>query len=487
MFRTIILATTALLSISCMAATPTSALANGTAAEPLLHIEGPITNGTRGYPYATSIVDLKPYGYTEKEYFISGNAHPFLPAPGTTLAADGRWQVVPGAETPYKTRILVRMPPAARFNGTVVVEWMQEYFGYERDTSFRWDAATLLRQGYGWVGVSLQHEGIDDPTPPQTFTFGTITFTTGMTLHRWDSQRYGSLTVPSTDLGLDILTQVGRAIGPDHAETGVDPFPGYNVRRLIAIGDTEAASHLAFYVNAVQPQTHVFDGFLLKDLVPSQFQLAAGVSTPTAPPLRTDVDVPVIMVDTETAAVQLIHQPEGPKLRVWEPAGSSHTTGAYMALTGKASARDFGVDPNEGLCPIGYANSFPLQYITGAALTAVNRWAKTGVPAPSFPQFIVTGTGQDAVTPFDKYGNSAGGMRNPWVDVPIARYDWRGPCVGGSGRTYPFSAAQLTILYGTPQNYHAKFEAAVHAAEKKDILLPEDAKAAIVQADSVSW
>src|SRR5207244_3339350 len=104
------------------------------------HIEGPITGGTRGFPYSASIVDLAPYRYVESEYFVSGRAHPFVPSQGTTLSPGGRWQVQPGKDVPYKTRILVRKPPADRFNGTVIIEFMQEYFGTERDTNYRWNA-----------------------------------------------------------------------------------------------------------------------------------------------------------------------------------------------------------------------------------------------------------------------------------------------------------------------------------------------------------
>ncbi len=452
---------------------------------PTARVQGPITGGKRGYPYSASIIDLKPYGYTEAEYFVAGVAHAFKPAPGTMLTPDGRWTVAPGDAASYRTRILVRKPPAAKFNGTVVVEFMQEYFGTERDTSFRWNGESLLRHGYGWVGVSLHHEGIDDPSPPHTFTYNGQTLTAGMTLARWDPERYGSLSVPSSDLSYDILSQVGRAIGPNRPKGEVDPFQGLKVRKLIAVGDTVAAQRLAIYINAVQLQAQVFDGFVLKDLSPSDLKLAQGVPTPAARPVRTDTNAPVIVLATTTAVMDLGQQPEGQKLRFWEPAGSSHTTGPYMARVGKANLRDLG--QNAESCPVDYANTFPLQYIYAAAIVAVDRWAKTGRPAPSFPQLQVIGGGKDKTTPTDAHGNAVGGIRTPWVDAPIARYDWRGECIGGSGRTFPFSAEQLKALYGAPAAYRRKFDAAATVAERSGVLLPEDAQAAKRAAGAVTW
>lgn len=448
------------------------------------HVEGPVTGGTRGYPYSASIVDLAPYGYSESEYFVSGVARVFKPAPGSVLTPDGRWHVVAGVERPYKTRILVRKPPASRFNGTVVVEFMQEYFGTERDTNYRWNAETILRQGFGWVGVSLHHEGIDDPKPPQTIKFGDTSFTTGLTLARWDPERYGLLSVPSSDLSYDILSQVGRALGPQRPTDGVDPLAGLKVRKLIAVGDTVAGHRLAIYINAVQPTARVFDGFILKDFGPNDLKLAEDVVTPSSQ-LRTDTAVPVIVFQTTTAATQTGQQPEGPKLRFWTPAGSSHTTGPYMTRVARANRRDLGQDG--GFCPESYANTFPQQYVSGAAIVAVDRWIKTGKSAGSFPQLEVIDKGQEKITPLDEHGNSVGGLRTPWVDVPRARYDWRGECPGGSGRTFPFAPEQLRALYGKPANYQRKFSAAVRAAQKSGVLLREDAEAAIRDAALLSW
>ena len=450
-------------------------------------IEGPVTRGTKGYPYSASIVDLAPYGYTEAEYFVSGSAHAFKPVT-STLSDDGRWQVTPGDDQPYKTRILVRRPPAAKFNGTVVVEYMQEYFGTERDTNYRWNAETLLRSGFGWVGISMHHEGIDDPNQPTSITYAGRTFPMITTLARWDAQRYGTLSVPSTDMSYDILTQVARALKTQTFAGGADPFAGLRVKRIMGAGNTIAGERLAIYINAVQSSARVFDGFFLQDLHRGARLKLSGVATPP-PVVRTDVAVPVIVLNTTSASAERGPRPEGPMLRFWAPAGSSHTTGPYVARVDAANQRDFGMAMAS--CAVNDANTLPVQYVSGAAFIALDRWIRNGKAAPSFPQLAAfNGPKEPVVAPadyFDGNGNVKGGLRTPWVDVPVARYDWRGECLGGSGRTFPFSAEHLKALYGTPAVYHARFARSARAAQKRGVLLPVDAEAAIATVDKVTW
>src|SRR5690349_21330795 len=93
-------------------------------------IEGPVTGG-RGTPFfAGTAFDLAQVGYVEEEYFISGTATAFTSA--APLGSDGRWAPIPGATAAYKTRIVVERPgERSRFNGTVIVEWLNVSFGLD--------------------------------------------------------------------------------------------------------------------------------------------------------------------------------------------------------------------------------------------------------------------------------------------------------------------------------------------------------------------
>jgi len=435
-----------------------------------------VPDGRRGFPFSSSVIDLPRHGYIEEELRLEGEAPLYMPV--AALGADGRWEVEVADRLAYRTRLLVRRPPPEQFNGTVLVEFMQEYFGTERDTNYRWNAETIVREGFAWVGASLHHEGVDDPGGAE-IAFGDMTLRTGPSLAVWDPERYGDLHLPTSDLCHGVLSDVACAVRlPDGALAGLD------VRRVIAVGNTIAAVRLQHHINAVHPRTGLFDGYYLQDLTDIGLAFADCVPAPSAW-LRTDVDVPVVVLNTTTAALDAVPQPDGDLIRFWEPAGSSHTTGPYMARVAAANKRDLGADTP--ICPPEIANTFPVQYVSGAALVALHRWVADGESAPTFPRIDVEEVGGERVAVFDDLGNVRGGLRTPWVDVPVARYDWRGHCLGGAGRTYPFTAGELTEIHGTPAEYWSRFGAAAAEAVDARVLLPDDARAAVDAAGGVQW
>lgn len=446
-------------------------------------VRGPIEGG-RGVAYASSIVDLEPYGYTESEFTVTGSASRFAPAPGTTLTVDGRWRVEPGEPAPYTTRILVRRPPAERFTGTVVVEFMQEYFGTERDTNYRWNAETLLREGIAWVGASLHHEGVDKVDQPE-MTYMDRAIRGGPALTVYDPERYAGLRIPHSDLSYDMLSQIGRAVGPDRSTEGVDPLGGLEVRTVLAVGNTVAADRLRHYIDAVHPLHGVFDGFYLQDLEDSGIALAEGLPSPVGLRLRADCDVPVVVLNTTRGLILAAPQDPHERLRIWEPAGSAHTTGPFMARTAAANKRDFGTE--SPVCPPEVANTLPVQCVSSAALMGLARWAAGGDPLPAFPRIEIVERDGERTVELDEFGNPVGGLRTPWVDVPIARYDWSEECMGAAGRTHPFPPEQLDRLYGTPAEYRRRFAESVREAQVRGVLLPEDARQAIADAQQVDW
>ena len=120
-------------------------------------LTGPVTTGHIIEPLSPSSENLAAVGYAEQEFFASGTADAFR---ATTAQSDGRWTVTPTSSAPYETRIIVRRPVSdARFNGTVVVEWMNVTAG---ESAPDWDYLNpmLTREGYMWVGVSAQALGV---------------------------------------------------------------------------------------------------------------------------------------------------------------------------------------------------------------------------------------------------------------------------------------------------------------------------------------
>ena len=127
-------------------------------------VSGPIVGGTPDVPMNAMPTALKKqFGYSEREYFFAGTASAYKPK--GTLGQDGRWNVVPTTTAAYKSRMVVRTPTDPRkFNGTVVVEWLNETPGRDADFDFGFAHAELLRDGFAYVGVSAQALGVNGPS-----------------------------------------------------------------------------------------------------------------------------------------------------------------------------------------------------------------------------------------------------------------------------------------------------------------------------------
>ena len=129
---------------------------------PRPEVIGPITGGEHGRPFTSSPVPVQPAGYVQQEFFIQGRATGYLPV--GTWTSNGRWKVRPAETARYETRILVRRPAdPAKFNGTVVVEWLNVSFQVDVDPDYLYESQQLLKDGYAWVGVSAQQLGVQGP------------------------------------------------------------------------------------------------------------------------------------------------------------------------------------------------------------------------------------------------------------------------------------------------------------------------------------
>ena len=201
---------------------------------------------------------------------------------------------------------------------------------------------------------------------------------------------------------------------------------------------------LTTYVNAVDPLAKVYDGFL----VHSRFGVAApldGASAlealqaglPDAVPFRPDLRVPVMTVITETDLVgavlsgyYLARMPDNERLRTWEIPGTAHADN----YTIKVGFIDSGSAPLDqivaGYAPTNvlmgqeldyYINFAPQHhYVLQAAIAGLQAWVRDGTPPPSAPR-IEIGEGHPPPLLVDANGIAKGGVRTPWVDVPIAR------------------------------------------------------------------
>lgn len=382
----------------------------------------PATGG-RGQPFiAAAGSDLAAVGYVQSEYFISGTATAFQSS--VPLTQDGNWSVSPATTAAYKTRAIVRRPTdPARFNGNVIVEWLNVSGGLDAAPDWTYTHVELIREGYAWVGLSAQVVGIDGGP-----SMGLVA---GFTLKAADPERYGSLVHPGDQYSYDMYTQTGAAAwyANDVLLGGLQP------ERVIAIGESQSAFRLTTYVNAVGPDTDVWDGYLIHSRGSSGAALNVDVKMPADQRIRTDLDVPVLQFQAETdmlgRGLNFIgaRQPDTDMLRTWEVAGTAHADAYNLGIgdtdngdgAGDAALFQAMLTPPASIyggllsctTPI---NAGPHTYVLRAAVNALDDWIRTGRAPASRPLLDIT-NGAFAV---DAKGNATGGIRTPQVDVPVA-------------------------------------------------------------------
>jgi len=459
------------------------ALATGTSAQvPSPSIEGPITNPGTPFVAATTF-DLAQVGYEEAEYFISGTARAYVNS--APLGTDGRWCGTTGETAAYKTRILVYRPTnPKKVSGTVVVEWLNVSGGVDAAPDWVQGHVELLRDGVAWVGVSAQIVGVEGGP--------TLLGLMSQPLKVVNPARYGSLHHPGDSFSYDIFSQAGQAI---RTPSGPNPLGTLKAKRVIAIGESQSASRMVNYVNAIHPVAHIYDGFLIHSRGSFGAALSEAPQPAIIPPgstaIRADVDVPVFTVETETDLTLLgyfrARQDDARHFRLWEVAGTAHydTYGLGVGTTDVGTSPDIAAvvimtDAAGGMIHCNTpVNSGPLHYVLNAALNKLIRWVRTGKAPKSAPRLDVS-AGPPITIQRDQHGNALGGIRTPWVDVPIATFT--GQQSGGSilclifGTTTLFDAPTLAALYPTHKAFTSAYDKALKRAVKKGWILEPDAK-----------
>jgi hypothetical protein len=423
------------------------------AAVPVPAVEGPVTGGVRtGQPFWASPIALAPFGYVEEEYFLSGTA-------------SDRGLSGTGVHTaPYKVRILVRRPAdPARFNGTAVLEWFNVSLQSEVEHEWPIDHPMLMRDGYVSAAVSAQFLGVQSASP--------------MSLRNWDPQRYGTLQHPGDDFSYDIFAQAAQAVRSGlvvgHLPVGI----------VLGTGTSQSCLRLVEYISKLAAGDGVFDGY-----------------HPTTCPATAEVPdtlVPLVWGTSEWEAA-LPSRPDGPLLRVWEIAGTSHANEWEVRFQGAQGFRDFSSAGGTALFPAPFdedaagrygergsspSNLAPGRYAFRAAIAALNRWAQ------DWKEFRAGRRAADQVRAApaaarlerdgwqlrrDDHGNALGGVRLPALEVPVATY--RGEFTDGAGgSTRAFEPATVAALYPTHDTYVDGVRAATDAAVAQGFMLAADA------------
>jgi hypothetical protein len=433
-------------------------------------------------------VDLPKLGYVEEEFIVSGTANVYDWQDDGSIA-------VKKAQAPYTTRILIRRPATpVRFSGNVILEPFENTRSY--DWSFLWATSHeyFTERGDAWVGVTQNPQAVD-------------------AIKKFNPARYASVSManPNPDeicgpantkspseagLKFDMLSQVGALL-----KSANGPMAGFGVQHVYGTSHT---GEIVTYMNAVHSSAKladgkpVFDGYLIKgDQIPTAISRCDEVPPANDPRRMTrDVGVPVIRVvaQGDVVAAYPLRRPDSDapadRFRWYEVAAAPHMDIRYyqhMPVTQDQTAA--GVAAFPGVWPFAYQCDVPIggllelpvfQTSLNAAFYHLDQWVRKGLAPPKVDRMTVNNPGTPkAAVAMDAHGNGMGGVRSPYVDVPVATYITHTPgqaICRNLGYKLPFDWTKMESLYGSSKNYQAKVNQRVDQLVKEGWLLESDAK-----------
>ena len=437
--------------------------------------------------YSLRPLDLAKAGYVEEEFLLSGKANVY------DWKADGSLNAT--ASGPYVERILVRHPSnPARFSGTVVVEPMNAARRFDWAMMGGYLQDYMMEHGDAWVGVTAVGSiaGLQKFSPSR---YASVSFANPAP----DAPCPGAKGGPSaTEEGLrfDVLSQVAAAL-----KSGApgEPMTGFKVE---AIYMTTQAGDIETYINAVHSHAMLangkpaYDGYLVKNpTAPARIsQCAPAVPRTDARAMIKDIGAPVVAVVAQGEVVASLPfrraDADGPngRYRLYEIAGAAHIDKfAYDTLpvfadeiAAAGSAQGSPEWPFNAMCdpPIPLSTNPLLKYSYDAALMNLDQWARKGVAPPHEERMLVTDGPMPALV-LDENSHAKGGVRSPWVDVPVATYTTTSPGPGTCAElahTIPFTADRIKALYPSSQDYSKKVAADVDALVKAHWFTESDGK-----------
>jgi hypothetical protein len=455
---------------------------------------GSLPLGTSRLPEEGVGVDLGPLGYREREFLADGTA-------GLYRQRDGGPERT--GEQPYTTRVLVRTPPAGRFNGVVLAEPLHPDY----DTAMSWQRAHpwIVATGAAWVGVTQDHRMAQ------------------VMREEFDPDRYRDLSIPASGLRWDIVGGVLAALRtPGRSPLG--ELAG-RTRHVYLSGWSNTGSFCRVFLQEGFHRRHrlpsgapAVDGCLIgisSGAAGDAGYLPLGDGSPGLPaddPRRVvgPCDVPVFEVlselesETHRPALREDSDAPGDRYRLYQVAGTSHDNAQpWSVLTNHAQFRRLGHDLPARRINEQLSDARP-DAVARAAYALLHRWASTGAAPPRVERFPFAAADSGAPVQElarDERGNVRGGVRTPWVEVPVAAYlphstPEPGYCVPSPwapmgtaemvasmiGHAVPLPAEELRALYPARQDYLDRYEAACARLTGQGLLLEDDARLLLQEA-----
>lgn len=465
-------------------------------------------------------------GYIEDEYFMSGTANIY-----TETDPDHHVKSI-FKDAPYTTRLLVRRPAdPADFSGNVVIEILNATAMMDIDRMWVNLWQYLTRNGDIYIGISSKGHVVDTLKRFNPERYEEINWANPLPEREAPENTHPFFFLPQFESGLywDMQTDLARLLRTDDP---LNPIRKYGVKYLYLLGWSQSGSYMArtlasfaynediapeyITINTKTPSgTPLFDGYLEAGADAALAPISTYEQSPQNGMIFQNGTLPkgsvifckepyiAINTESENRGANWIGDSDLPdqKFRTYQIPGTSHDAWYNMIdyyegyLHDDAARANFelgfgGVD--------GEPLDTPYHYIFEAALRNLYVWVREGVPAPHAPKIetVPAKPGDlDAATAFnpmsattkyenkkDLFGNTVGGIRMACMDYPVGKYVSHSKKADGSydamfGTVYPFSAEQLTVMYGSLAHYETLVRKSAAETVALGFLLKEDVEA----------
>lgn len=429
-------------------------------------IKGPLTVSDKSQPFNAAHrqylpIDLKARGYVEEEFIINGLANVY-----EWFHSDNNPATIRTDAAPYTTRILVRRPRnPVQFSGNVIVEVFNWSRGY--DTPWGGWAESydyFLSHRDVWVGITIRPAAIEGLKKFNPARYSELSMANPLPFEQRcrNPGGYATPSSPESEDGLawDIISQVGMLV---RGKAAGNPLAGYKVEYVYATGAT--GGDLSAYVSAIHPLASaengrpVFDGYVIKCTgSPGCINQCEPRIPPQDPRCKCYIDVPVIRIMTQGDILGVGSHPDwswvyrqpdsdnfGEQYRLYEVPGSC--VKANFPRLCEPCKEDILAAGGKWEGPVVVSeNELPLRFILNGAFANIDTWVRRRIAPPRAERLETKGEYPDMHFVLDEFRNIKGGLRTPYVDVPVATYS-------ADDKIIPFDRLLLLELYPSHAEY----------------------------------
>lgn len=461
------------------------------------NVEGPIAVTESSHPFSAMTharipLNLEDYGYVEEEYFVSGTANVY------EETADSREMEIVRKGVPYKNRIFIRKPRnPLKSSGNVILEIYNPSNGYDIEDIWRRSYEKIMETKDIYIGITSK--------PIAAYA-----------LQQFDEERYKTLdwgngsdnmvvspenkdSVVNAEEGLiwDMISQLAYLLRTEK-ERLLDKYP---VSHLFLSGQSQAGMYLNTYAYYFHPyikglgevDDYLFNGYInivgagtMRKL--KQEEKPKSLFSIVPQKVR-NMDIPFLFLSAQgdleffkdldkTENITQIY-PDS-MIRQYELAGAPHSDPTSSLVPSDNEIEKTGCQPKKDYDEDKNINTLKLSYYVNTIFTAMINWVVNSTEPPVSNYIKRDEHGE---IEYDRFGNAVGGVRSPYLDVPIATYYPNSKSGNKSnfdelvyGTMEYFSYDKLIELYGSRSNYLTKFLYSVHDQIKNKYLIPSDTK-----------